>query len=262
LESIILPPCTEKPIHPMATPDPVPTSAHLRAAAVRAINEFKRPISAHELEQWIHTHDPMLSNEISAKCYDYVRIILSLTTDGSIIKFKSIGTIPGVDRRAAFYGLSSGGYDPKRWAILSRSARKKQQVAHPPPADAPRTTSEDSSPNNEDEAAAQTTALYVRTAAQRQEDRVISSPSDDAWIALTTLVPATDPFWTAFMAAIDSIKSRIEIGASPITVVGELMTENPGFKHPSVVEHAKQILTREATLKKRLLAFASGPDDL
>jgi hypothetical protein len=64
------------------------------------------------------------------------------------------------------------------------------------------------------------------------------------------------------MAAIDSIKSRIEVGASPGTVVSELMAENPGFSRPAVVEHAKQILTREATLKKQLLAFASGPDDL
>jgi hypothetical protein len=145
---------------------------------------------------------------------------------------------------------------------LGRNAFKKQHTAHPPPRNTSQAQSEQSSPNNEDETAAQTTAIGVRTAAERQEDRVISSPADDSWIALTTLVPAKDPFWTTFMAAIDSVKNRIEIGASPVTVVDELMRENPGFNHSTVAEHAKQILTREATLKKRLLTFASGPDDL
>jgi hypothetical protein len=64
------------------------------------------------------------------------------------------------------------------------------------------------------------------------------------------------------MAAIDSVKSRIEVGASPVAVVDDLMRENPGFNHPTVAAQAKQILAREATLKRRLLVFASGLDDI
>jgi hypothetical protein len=240
----------------MTSGEAVPTSTRLRAAAILALAEFKRPITAHEVEKWVQEHDPKVWNELSGKCYDYVRIILSLTTDGTITKYKSTSALPGIDRRAAFYGLTNGNYDSNQWVPVNAAVRKKLL----PNA---RTTSEENSPPNVgDMETSQSAPVFVSEDVGPQKERLPGSPSDHSWFGLTTLVPAKDPFWTAFMTAIDSIKGRIEVGGSVEGVVKEIMEENPGFNRPNMSDYVTQILTREATLKKRLMAFAAGPDDL
>jgi hypothetical protein len=257
----------------MKATEPVPTSTRLRAAAILALDEFKRPITAHEVEKWVQDHDPAMGNELSGKCYDYVRIILSLTDDGTIIKYKSQVGIPGVDPRAAFYGLTNGSYDVKQWVPVNGAVRKKRHSNRG-------TTSDENSPPNVvdqetsqsgpvfvsqaavDEESSQSGRVFVSQDVGAQKDELSGSPSDQAWFGLTTLIPAKDPFWTAFMTAIDSIKSRIEVGSSPEIVVKEIMEENPGFNRANVSGYVTQILGREATLKKRLMVFASGADDL
>ena len=95
------------------------TSTRLRSAAVKAIQEAGRPIAAHELETWVTNNDKDLWKEVSKKCYDYVRIILSLTAKTIITKYKTDAIIPGVDKRAAFYGLTDETYDSTLWTPAS-----------------------------------------------------------------------------------------------------------------------------------------------
>jgi hypothetical protein len=244
-----------------------PASSRLRAACLHALADLKRPISAHEVERWVEEHDRALWNDISQKCYDYVRIILSLTSDGTSVKYKSLIGVSGVDPRASFYGLSNTTYDPTQWKLINRIRRKSPPDVGPPRREKSRATSEESSPpavaDEDASPAVPAVSAAVPQAPSPPKDPVRThNLSDRAWFALTSVVPAKDAFWTVFMAALDSIKNRVEAGWEPAAIVQELMTENPRLKDPTVAEQVKSILTREANLKRRLMIVASGPDDL
>jgi hypothetical protein len=81
-------------------------------------------MSAHEIEAWIRDHDRDLSREIRAKCYDYTRMILSLSPVSVICKYRAASTLPGVDARAAFYGLARERY-PAIWTLTSKMPKSK-----------------------------------------------------------------------------------------------------------------------------------------
>ena len=85
--------------------DPNQTSTKLRMKAIDIIRSMKRPMATHEIESWIRENDDQLATLINSKCSDYVRIILSVTQDNLIVKFKSLLPIEGVDKRSTFYGL-------------------------------------------------------------------------------------------------------------------------------------------------------------
>jgi hypothetical protein len=97
---------------------PRPISELLRQASCQAIKEAERPLSAHEIEPWIAQHDAILSHQLSSKCYDYVRIILSLAPTDLIMKYKYSGPSLGIDVRSTFYGLVGMIYDPSVWILF------------------------------------------------------------------------------------------------------------------------------------------------
>ena len=96
------------------------TSLKVRQAAMLAAEAFRRPITVREVEAWLAKHDPDLWQEVAEKCHDYVRIILSLTPDDSVVKYKSRSHFPGADRRACFYGTCHGPYDPAIWQPIRK----------------------------------------------------------------------------------------------------------------------------------------------
>lgn len=116
--------------------DPNQTSTKLRNAAVEVIKEKKRPLASHKIETWIRENDKQLSDLISSKCSDYVRIILSVTQDNCIVKYKSLQPVPGVDKRSTFYGLADANYSPSEWTLLGSKPIKNKKAAPkklPPP---------------------------------------------------------------------------------------------------------------------------------
>lgn len=109
--------------------DPNQTSTKLRTTAVELIKMKQRPLASHEIETWIRENDKTLADLISAKCSDYVRIILSVTQDNCIVKYKSLQPIPGVDKRSTFYGLIDGKYNPSEWTPLNMKPSKNRKAA-------------------------------------------------------------------------------------------------------------------------------------
>lgn len=112
--------------------DPNQTSTKLRLKAIDVIKNSKRPLASHEIQDWIRENDEELYKLISQKCSDYVRIILSVTQDSPIIKYKSLTPIQGVDKRLTFYGLMDKNYNKNEWAIIAsrQSHNRRKPVIH------------------------------------------------------------------------------------------------------------------------------------
>lgn len=113
--------------------DPNQTSTKLRAVAVDVIKMRERPLASHEIETWIRENDKHLADLISSKCSDYVRIILSVTQDNCIVKYKSLIPIPGVDKRSTFYGLSDGNYNQSEWVQINAKPTKVKKIVSKKP---------------------------------------------------------------------------------------------------------------------------------
>ena len=106
--------------------DPNQTSTKVRTVAHRVLSESERPLIAHEIERWISQNDPDLWEEVSSKCYDYVRMILSLTQNDAIVKYGCNTTMPGIDRRAVFYGIPGKEYDESFTQITGTRRRRRR----------------------------------------------------------------------------------------------------------------------------------------
>ena len=107
------------------------TSARLRNRTMEILEKMKRPMAACEIENWLRTNDSKLWKDVSEKCEDYVRIILSLTSSDILLKFKPIKQIQGIDKRATFFGLAKESYDPKQWRqFVPLSTHAKSKMKH------------------------------------------------------------------------------------------------------------------------------------
>ena len=104
------------------------TSTKLRVKAVEIIKNAKRPLSTHEIESHLRIHEPYMWCEISEKCSDYVRIILSLTRSDIVKKYKSKRQIRGIDKRATFFGLTSEQYSELDWIEVGDSIKKNTNI--------------------------------------------------------------------------------------------------------------------------------------
>ncbi|EAY08781.1 hypothetical protein TVAG_188680 [Trichomonas vaginalis G3] len=105
--------------------DPSLSSTQLRQKAYTVIKNSDRPLASCEIEKWIRNNDYDLWCKVSAKCKDYVRVILSQTRGKTIAKFKSLKPIPGIDKRSTFYGIYGRAYPSDSWVPTSDDARVK-----------------------------------------------------------------------------------------------------------------------------------------
>ena len=90
-------------------------SSRLRIKACEIISKMGRPMAASEIEIWLRLHEKPLWKDVSSKCEDYVRIILSLTQKEKLLKFRPTKPIEGIDKRSTFFGLASEQYDQDQW---------------------------------------------------------------------------------------------------------------------------------------------------
>ena len=109
------------------------TSDKLRSQAVDIIRGMGRPMSANEIEIWLRLNGSELWDEVSKKCEDYVRIILSISQEGQLAKFKPARRIDGIDKRATFFGLVNQMYDPNLWIQISPPLMQKKPANPKPP---------------------------------------------------------------------------------------------------------------------------------
>ena len=90
-------------------------SERVRIRAIECLKIAERPMSANEILKWLKHFDLGLYVEISARCQDYLRVILG-KTDG-ITKFTRNKPFFGIDRRTKFFGLSNAEYPLDVWCI-------------------------------------------------------------------------------------------------------------------------------------------------
>jgi hypothetical protein len=232
------------------------TSARLRAAAVQAITEAQRPMTAHDIQEWITKHDENLESEIASKCYDYVRIILSLSPTTEIRRYRPVCDTDAIDARTGFYGLSDGDYSASEWAPLTTGAKNNSDL-HP--------RNYSGLPRNRPQIPPHRPAASLFCANLHfpaHLPHVDQSAYANAWFALNTFIDQSDPFWNTLNEGIKTMKSEIERGRQPEDVLKMVITTKPLMQNPIVLDDIVTILSREAGQKQEELWFTDILDNV
>lgn len=204
-------------------------STQVRIMAVRAIKELGRPITAHEVEKWIMKKYPDIWKAVSQKCYDYVRVILSLTKNNVIIKFKCKKIRPGIDKRACFYGLSTVNYDTTTWESVG-------------------TGSKASNTHN----TKKKKFVYSETSSSSDSDNEIipyDTPCDQisqCWISLKAKMQSESPFWMDIFLAISDVKDLCRCQIPPNEAIRQIFSKYPLLSNTTVVSEVTFVLQTEA----------------
>jgi hypothetical protein len=259
--------------------DPNHTSTRLRLAAVRALNEIGRPVTAHEVEQWLTSNDPDLWAEVSEKCYDYVRMILSLTRNSAIVKYRSREIRQGVDRRVAFYGLPSANYDDG-WIQVSGSKRKgryqnkkkrstsKSSAARDAPvptqitpqahllaiSDAQSTDNGTHTPDTadtEENSGDESPDFGIIPA---NVDQIDDQAALDAWRGLSAEFSLETPLWSQLLSAVAEAKEFAQEGRSTREILQSIITKYSTLRESRVIDDAIMILCREVRICREMMA--------
>jgi hypothetical protein len=250
--------------------DNFPLSLRLRNSAIRAISEAGRPLAVHEIEGWLKANDHALSQELTTKCYDYVRIILSLSPTNVLVKYRPVMSIDGIDHRALFYGIASKKYDPHRWLLgQEKHYKRKRDSAADDSADSspvPRSAKRRSKPAKVQEIPPSPTLLapppkvllFANAPAVPVIAEVDSIALANAWDTLTCVTLPDAPLWTELMVAMNELKTEIQTGTPVPDVVESVMRDHAAFVHPLIAHDVAVILTKEAYAKKE--EIPSPPD--
>jgi hypothetical protein len=227
----------------------------LRLAAVQAITDAGRPMSAHEIQSWIAKHDENLSAEITSKCYDYVRMILSLSPPSMIRKYRSTTSVEGVDGRSGFFGLPDGDYKEPEWQSIVNMGRKRSAPKQAPHSDPRR--------NRPQIPVRPATSIFVDN--PQLPDAVTNVDQHavtNAWFALNTFIDRSDPLWSNLTEGIETMKSEIERGGHPDAVLKMVITTKPLMQNPIVFDDIITILSGEAGQKQEELWFTDILDNI
>jgi hypothetical protein len=265
--------------------DPNHTSTRLRLAALRALNEVGRPVTAHEIEHWLTTNDPELWTEVSEKCYDYVRMILSLTRNNAIVKYRSCEIRPGVDKRVSFYGLPSAEYGDG-WIQIGGPKRKGRHVAkkrrqnyrNSPPHEKEPTTTPATAPlrsaqsttsdadiaepvvHSEDPAERDATPpenCKKRLAGtSRDFDSVDDQAALEAWKGLTAEFRIEHPLWSQLLSGLSDAKEFAREGKPTRDILESVINKYSILKESRVLNDAVIILSREVRMCREMMTCA------
>jgi hypothetical protein len=226
----------------------IAVSTRVRAAAVRAIAEFGRPLTVHEIDRWILDHQPDITTEMATKCHDYLRIILSLAPATMLAKYRCLAPAPGADQRAGYFGLPSIAYDRAVW--LPSIAKHGPSVSN---ANRTRPRSNRTPPNAFD-------PLPNRVLSTSQS--VSRAALVDAWNSLTSRVHPSDEFWVELRTAMNQVQAELERGVSPERITKNLLEAHVRLNAPWIREHVVMILMREITRQPTEALFQPAFDAL
>jgi hypothetical protein len=247
----------------------MPLGDRLRNAAIHAIKESGRPMAACEVEEWVSANTPNLAQELSTKCYDYVRIILSLSPYEVLAKYKPRLPREGLDHRCAFYGIHGARYDPQQW-IQSDSKHRKRPI-NPPKREkraqqprkgrmhAPPPSSDESSPpstpiEDEEPPSRQRVCLFSPAPVVPEFGEMDHGAVSKAWATLSCLLIPDDPFWGELQTAIRELQMEMDIGTSAHDGVSRVIRNHTKFLHPLVADDVAVILAKEAQEKEGEIA--------
>ena len=193
------------------------TSSRLRIKAYSIISRMGRPLTAHEIENLIRINDPQLWSEVTTKCSDYVRIILSFAKETLFQKFKLKKPLPGLDRRTIFYGISNSMYSSDDWSPIEEIK---------------------TSPLNIPEQIS-IISFQVVTAEDAQK----------SWKMLSQFLPMDDTIWNELLSSIKCIRSEEFGGIDPDQKINKIFSLYPTLLNSPQIDHFLVILSREITLK-------------
>jgi hypothetical protein len=247
----------------------------LRNSAIRAIIESRRPLAVHEIEEWLKTNDPAISEELTTKCYDYVRIILSLSPNNVLVKYRPLMFFEGVDNRALFYGIASTKYDPHIWLpaqerhCKSKRDRSTEDSADssPSPPSRRRRPKSVKAPQNAPPPVflpppvllppPPKVLLFSNAPVVPAIPLVDPVAVANAWNTLTCVTLPDAPLWTELLVAINELKSEIQSGMPVPDVVANVIRGHAAFVHPLIAHDVAIILTKEAHATKEEILSAS-----
>jgi hypothetical protein len=212
----------------------------LRQAALDALEEFGRPFSVHELEGWIASHDPQLCQEIAKKCCDYIRVILSLTPDHSLTKYRCNPSALDGDPRVSYFGAPNAGYDPTKWRPWAKTGKRHPGTKRRPQRKSSSISQAPTPPEREK------WILFGGPVVKSFSADVDDRTCEAAWFALRTLVPNDQPFWGEIRKAMRTMRVKIEHGEDPENVLQRLLGENSMFTLSVFADDVAHILSMEA----------------
>lgn len=271
------------------------TSSKVRTIVPIAIASSTRPITVHELERWIATNEPDLWWEVSNKCYDYVRVILSLASPETVLKFRCTTGMPGVDKRAVFYGLPDATYDaswkatnrPKQKVKVKRRRLVRHRLRTLPLSPSSTSTSsswpvllspeESTSPSNPTnrypvrEVAEKPTATAVTftenhnialqttsLSCTQVSESVDHRVAQASWRVLHSLFDFKDPIWQQLLHALDDVKTGTENGETTENMINSAINKYHLLQQACIRNDAITILCREITINKELMTCSPG----
>ena len=242
------------------------TSTKLRMAIPRALAYFGRPISVHEFQSWIASNDRELSHEVSLKCYDYVRMILSLTKPQFLVKYKCEIAPPGNDKRAAFYGIPDGLYG-SNWKMINpprkksrktkrRFAQKRSRMEKPKPLHTPSAAQDDPVPMviEEDESdlfffPAEHTTLMQNSNQYVNDDMVLQ-----CWKKLSKNYEFGDQIWSQLLRALSTAKERSNEAQSPQEIAKDIASQYSAIRDSDVIDQILMIIQREIIINREIVS--------
>ncbi|OHT11727.1 hypothetical protein TRFO_18799 [Tritrichomonas foetus] len=200
------------------------TSNRIRIMAMEAIENRERPLTTHEIEEYIKANDTELWKEIKTKCYDYVRMILSVTKFSPIIKFKCLKRLLGIDKRANFFGLNNAKYDPNIWIPIGKKSRIESRYLSP-----------------------QDTMISPPAPIPVQFVEVDEKTAENSWKNLSLKMTMNDPVWNAICGAMKEVKIYIGKGFSPNDTVQYAVNKFQPLQDPYLLPDVILILSRLAS---------------
>jgi hypothetical protein len=201
--------------------------------------DIGQPMTAHEIERWISANRPALHKQITAKCYDYVRIILSLSGVDNIVRYKPV-TIPlGSDHRCAYYGLADAEYDPAVWIRTNAHSHRPRPSSGNRKAATPKVA-------NTKKAVNEAPRSLPTTPGVPAVHQVNASTVANAWETLSRIVAPADAFWVELVSAIAELKAWIQAGTPAPLAVPAIIQNHEGLVHPLIAHDVQVILTNEA----------------
>jgi hypothetical protein len=244
----------------------IPISTRLRSSSVLAIQETGRPMTAHEIEDYLAERDPELWKQVSKKCYDYVRMILSLSPCDVIVKFRSLVERDGIDQRSAFYGLPGCEYNKAEWALselrqrrVGKSRSLERQEKSPLKSTPKRPKNESKKTSKKEAEPPQAFFLFppepILVPVMQVWDQAIVAK---AWYTLASLVQPNDPFWTELLAVLNELRKLTEGGISASIAIQQLLHDHPALTHPLVTQDVVVILSKEVAQKQEEIDSPPG----
>lgn len=242
------------------------TSTKLRTTIPKALVYFGRPISAHEFESWISANDEALWHEVSSKCYDYVRMILSLTKPQFLAKYKCSIPPPGNDKRATFYGIPDGAYG-SNWTKINpprrksrrtkrRATRPKAQrmVQNPVFAHIPEEHNHCEILDDDDNDTFFFDDGKLATDSPLLNEYVSDQMALDCWKILSDNYQFGNQIWSQLLRALSTAKERSSEAKSPPEIALEIAAQYNVIRNSEVRDHILRIIQREIIINREMEA--------